>query len=76
MSSNEKQFNDSLVVRGEVVRQCLGVGIAQWLGRRTCGRGIECRQEQRENLHLLGQLSVLTFINSVSVPPPCYCSST
>ena len=38
------------------------------------GRGFESLQEQRENV-LQGQLSVLTLI-SVSVPPPCYRSST
>ena len=38
------------------------------------GRGFESLQEQRENFLLQGQLSVLTLI-SVSVPPPCYCSS-
>ena len=32
-------------------------------------------EERRENCLLQGQLSVLTLI-SVSVPPPCYCSST
>ena len=39
------------------------------------GRGFESLQEQRENVLLQGQLSVLTLI-SVSVPPPCYRSST
>ncbi len=39
------------------------------------GRGFESRQERREFFLLKGQLSVLTFI-SVSVPPPCYRSST
>ena len=35
----------------------------------------ESRQERRDNFLLQGQLSVLTLI-SVSVPPPCYRSST
>ena len=39
------------------------------------GRGFESRQERRKNFLLQGQLSVLTLI-SVSVPPPCYRSST
>ena len=52
-----------------------GVGIAQWLERQTHGHGFESWQEQRDNFLLQGQLSVLTLI-SVSVPPPCYCSST
>ena len=39
------------------------------------GRGFESLLERRENFLLQGQLSVLTLI-SVSVPPPCYCSST
>ena len=39
------------------------------------GRGFESLQERRENFLLQGQLSVLTLI-SVSVPPPCYRSST
>ena len=47
-----------------------GAGIAQWLERRT-----RDRKERRENFLLQGQLSVLTLI-SVSVPPPCYRSST
>ena len=38
------------------------------------GPGIE-PQERQENFLLQGQLSVLALI-SVSVPPPCYCSST
>ena len=39
------------------------------------GRGFESLLERRENFLLQGQLSVLTPI-SVSVPPPCYRSST
>ena len=39
------------------------------------GRGFESLLERRENFHLQGRLSVLTLI-SVSVPPPCYHSST
>ena len=39
------------------------------------GRGFESLQECRESFLLRGQLSVLTLI-SVSVPPPCYRSST
>ena len=39
------------------------------------GRGFESLLERRENFLLHGQLSVLTLI-SVSVPPPCYHSST
>ena len=39
------------------------------------GRGFESLQERWENCLLQGQLSVLTLI-SVSVPPPCYLSST
>ena len=39
------------------------------------GRGFESLLERRENFLLRGQLSVLTLI-SVSVPPPCYRSST
>ena len=39
------------------------------------GRGFESLLERRENFLLQGQLSVLTLI-SVSVPPPCYHSST
>ena len=52
--------------------------IAQWLERRTRDRkgcGFESLLERRENFLLQGQLSVLTLI-SVSVPPPCYRSST
>ena len=47
-------------------------GIAQWLERRTHDWKV---QERQENFLLQGQLSVLTLI-SVSVPPPCYRSST
>ena len=53
-------------------------GITQWLGSRTYDRkvaGSSPRQERRENFLLEGQLSVLTPI-PVSVPPPCYRSST
>ena len=39
------------------------------------GRGFESLLERRENFLLQGRLSVLTLI-SVSVPPPCYRSST
>ena len=39
------------------------------------GRGFESLLERRENFLLQGPLSVLTLI-SVSVPPPCYHSST
>ena len=39
------------------------------------GPGFESRQELREKFLLQGQLSVLTLV-SVSVPPPCYRSST
>ena len=39
------------------------------------GRWFESRQEGRENCLIQGQLSVLTLV-SVSVPPPCYRSST
>ena len=39
------------------------------------GRGFESLLERRENFILQGRLSVLTLI-SVSVPPPCYHSST
>ena len=39
------------------------------------GRGFESLQERRKNFLLQGPLSVLTLI-SVSVPPPCYRSST
>ena len=39
------------------------------------GRGFESLLERRENFLLRGRLSVLTLI-SVSVPPPCYRSST
>ena len=38
-------------------------------------RGFESLEERRENCLLQGRLSVLTLI-SVSVPPPCYRSST
>ena len=39
------------------------------------GHGFESWQERRENFPLHVQLSVPTFL-SVSVPLPCYCSST
>ena len=39
------------------------------------GGGGYTRQERREDFLLQGHLSVLTLI-SVSVPPPCYGSST
>ena len=39
------------------------------------GCGFESLQERRENFLLQGRLSVMTLI-SVSVPPPCYRSST
>ena len=39
------------------------------------GRGFESLLERRENFLPHGRLSVLALI-SVSVPPPCYCSST
>ena len=42
---------------------------------RLKGRGVESLLERRENFRLQGRLSVLTLI-SVSVPPPCYHSST
>ena len=51
------------------------LGIAQWLEHRTRGRGFESLQELRENFLLQGQLSLLSLI-SVSVPSPCYRSST
>ena len=41
---------------------------------RSKGRGFESLLERRENFLLHGQLSVLTLF-SVSLPPPCYCSS-
>ena len=55
---------------------CLGRGSVvrapdSWLK----GRGFKSLQELRENFLLQGRLSVLTLI-SVSVPPPCYRSST
>ena len=56
----------------------LGAGIVQWLEHRTCDRKVAgsnpCWSGGRIFL-LRGQLSVLTLI-SVSVPPPCYRSST
>ena len=55
-----------------------GTGIAQWLARRTRDwkvAGSNPLQERRENVLLQGRLSVLTLI-SLSVPPPCYRSST
>ena len=52
---------DSSVVRASV----------SWLK----GPGFDSLQERRENFLLQGQLSVLTLI-SVSVPTPCYRSST
>ena len=54
-----------------------GAGIAQWLERLTRDkvRGFESLLERRENFLLQGRLSVLILI-SVSVPPPCYRSST
>ena len=42
---------------------------------RSKGLGFGSPQDQRDNFLLLGQLSVLALI-SVSVPPPCYRSST
>ena len=55
-----------------------GAGIAQWLERRTRDCKVAgsnpCRSG-RENFLLQGEVSVLTLI-SVSVPPPCYHSST
>ena len=42
---------------------------------RSKGRGFESLLERWENFLLHGQLSVLTLI-LVSVPPPCYRSST
>ena len=39
------------------------------------GCGFESLLERGDNFLLQGRLSVLTLI-SVSVPPPCYCSST
>ena len=54
-------------------------GGPQWLEHRTRDRkvagSVESLLERRENFLLQGRLSVLTLI-SVSVPPPCYCSST
>ena len=55
-----------------------GAGIAQWLECRTRDRKVAGSNpwlERRENFLLQGQLSVLTLI-SVSIPPPCYRSST
>ena len=56
-----------------------GAEIAQWLAGAPDswlkGRGFESLQERRENFLLQGRLSVLILI-SVSVPPPCYRSST
>ena len=43
-----------------------GAGLPQWLERRIC---------DPKNCPFHGQLPVQTLI-SVSVPPPCYCSST
>ena len=42
---------------------------------RLKGRGFESPLERRENFLLQGRLSMVTLI-LVSVPPPCYCSST
>ena len=56
----------------------LGSGNGSVVERRTRDptvHGWEFRQEQRENFLLQGHLSVLTLF-SVSVPPPCYRSST
>ena len=43
--------------------------------KRRVFKRFESLQERRENFLLQGRLSVLTLI-SVSVPPPCYRSST
>ena len=59
--SNGRGGGDSSVVRAP----------DSWLK----GRGFESLLERRENFLLQGRLSVLTLI-SVSVPPPCYHSST
>ena len=53
-------------------------GIAQWLQRRTRDRKVPGSSPRRSGgriFLLQGQLSVLTLI-SVSVPSPCYRSST
>ena len=60
-SENRRDHGDSSVVRA-------------W-DSSSKGLGFESRQERWENFPLRGQLSVLTLF-SVSVPPPCYCSST
>ena len=61
----------------------VGVFLYLWSGDRSVVRapdswlkvhGFESPQEWWENFLLRGQLSVLTLI-SVSIPPPCYCSS-
>ena len=55
-----------------------GAGIDQWLERLSRDQkvaGSNPLHERWENFLLQGRLSVLTLI-SVSVPPPCYRSST
>ena len=51
--------------------------IAQWLQRPTRDRKVAGSSllERRENFLFLGRLYVLTLI-LVSLPSPCYCSST
>ena len=77
--SVKKAILSALTLCGQFQTQApRGAGIAQWLERRTRGRKVAgsnpCWSGGRIFL-LQGQLSVLTLI-SVSVPPPCYRSST
>ena len=51
------------------------VSVEQYMNVWQCGLGSNPRRSGRENFLLQGRLSVLTRI-SVSVPSPCYRSST
>ena len=64
-----------VVVVVVVVYVCGDSSVVRAPDSRSKGRGFESLLERRENFLLQGQLSVLTLI-SVSVPPPCYRSST
>ena len=71
MSNDTEDIKHQLII---IITPPPGAGIAQWLSWLK-GRGFESLLERRENFLLQGRLSVLTLI-SVSVPPPCYHSST
>ena len=71
----ENDLEDEQVKTASVLSLFSSSSVVTEPDSRLKGRGFESLQERRENFLLQGQLSVLTLF-SVSVPPPCYRSST